>query len=131
MLIRALDPIEGKEEMMANRLSRNKKGSPSKALKAKDLCSGPSKLCLSLDITKGAVNEMFLCEEGSAVWLEDAEVVPDAMVRVSKRVGIDGAGAESRDKPYRFYERGNEHVSVVDKEDRPLLKKVKSKVEEK
>ena len=128
-MIRALEPIEGEDSMRENRLRSAKTKSPQKKPpSSKDLCSGPSKLCQSLDITRDNTNEMFLCEDSSQVWVEDAATVGDASVRRSKRVGIDGAGAESRDKLFRFYEKGNPNVSVVDKEDKPLLRKVKAKV---
>lgn len=123
MLIRALEPTEGKEVMEANRILRAKTGKGDKSkrkasFKLKELCSGPSKLCQSLDITKENSNEKDLLDPASHLWVEEGVEVHDSRVRLSKRIGIDGAGPESRDKLYRFYEMGNHHVSVIDKVDR-------------
>ena len=96
----------------------------------KALCSGPSKLCQAFDITKDNSNAQDLTEQDADLWVEDGPEVDSAMIVTSTRVGIEGCGAESASKPYRFYEKDNIHVSVLDKEDKKmksLEKGVKSK----
>lgn len=119
VLIRSLEPIcsvDSKEcvEMTRNRQKRAKQ--TKKPLKITDLCSGPSKLCQSLDINKDNLNEVDLTRSDD-IWLEDAPSTAEDLVFVSTRIGIDGAGKESAEKPYRFYEKDNLHVSVLDKLD--------------
>ena len=89
-----------------------------KPLKFTDLCSGPSKLCLAFGISKSCSNEMDLTNPESNIWVADAPELDPADIVTSTRVGIEGAGPESANKPYRFYERDNDHVSVLDAVDR-------------
>ncbi len=110
MLIRALEPVDGIDEMTAHR--SKKRSSP---LKRKHLCSGPSKLCQALAITKANSNEVDLTASAE-LWLEDGPDLEDELIKVSKRIGIQGAGPESVNKMYRLYERNNAYVSVIDKE---------------
>ena len=115
MLIRALEPLEGAKTMEERRSVKRKKQSK---LKLTDLCSGPSKLCLAFGITKSGANEMDLTTSESNMWLADAPEVASGDIVISTRVGIEGAGPESANKPYRFYEKDNDHVSVLDAVDR-------------
>lgn len=62
---------------------------------------------------------MDLTGDASDMWLEDADDLHDSQIVVSPRIGIGGgAGSESVGKPYRFYERDNEHVSVLAESDK-------------
>jgi 3-methyladenine DNA glycosylase Mpg len=61
---------------------------------------------------------MDLTSSDSTMWLEDGLELPPVSIVISTRIGIDGAGADSANKPYRFYEKNNEHVSVLDPADR-------------
>ena len=115
MLIRALEPLEGTKTMEGRRSVKRKKQSK---LKFTDLCSGPSKLCLAFGITKSCANEMDLTTPESNMWLADAPEVAPGDTVTSTRVGIEGAGPESANKPYRFYEKDSDHVSVLDAVDR-------------
>ena len=115
VLIRALEPLEGAKSMEERRSVKRKKQSK---LKLTDLCSGPSKLCLAFGITKSSANEMDLTAAESDMWLTDAPEVAASDIVTSTRVGIEGAGPESAGKPFRFYERDNGHVSVLDAADR-------------
>jgi len=120
VLIRALEPVEGLAVMSANRNTRrktspSKKGTSRGQVKRKQLCSGPPKVCQAMDITKENCNEVDMLADDCHLWLEAAVEIPDERVKYSKRVGIENSGAESRDKLFRLYEMGNEHVSVVDK----------------
>lgn len=97
VLIRALEPSKGIELMKMRR----------KTEKHNNLCSGPGKLCLAMDITRNE-NGMDLCED--KLYLLDNEGVPDADVAATPRINIDYAG-EAKDYPWRFIIRGNKFIS--------------------
>jgi len=97
VLIRALRPTLGKEIMAARRGGKSER----------ELCRGPGKLCLALDITR-ALNERDMTAGDFAIL--PGEDVPEARIAVSKRIGIDYAG-EARDYPWRFTVRGDPFVS--------------------
>ena len=95
VLIRALEPLEGLDEMFRRRR---------RAKAPVDLCSGPGKLTQAMgitlahyggDVTRGSLT---VCEPTDA---------PAFQVRQTTRVGI----TRSADLPLRFYIRENEHVS--------------------
>lgn len=110
VLLRALEPIENTGSMEKLRQKRT----PGKSIKHKDLCNGPSKLCLSLDITKDQINKEDMTKSPK-IWLEngDEEIESDHIVHC-KRINI-GYAEEWIDKPLRFYILGNTCVSKVDK----------------
>jgi len=112
VLIRALDPVFGQEKM--KELRSKKRKDRGLKLKEKDFCSGPSKLCESLNISKEEINEADLTES-ALIWLEDGEEVSAENIVTTTRIGIEGAGQESAQKPYRFYVLGNKNVSVRDR----------------
>lgn len=90
VLIRALEPLEGLEEMRDNRGVEDEK----------DLCNGPGKLCEAFGIDK-EMNETVVGEE---IRVEEGE---SGEVEISTRVGI----SEAKDRELRFYEKGNRYVS--------------------
>lgn len=104
VLIRAVEPLEGLDMMSQNRFKKsfNELTNTQK----KNLTSGPSKLCMALDITKEN-NKEDLCigklyiEEGIK---EDFEIIH------TKRVGIDYA-EEAKDFLWRYYIKDNSWVS--------------------
>ncbi len=89
VLIRALHPLEGLEEMRERRGHRPDR----------ELTNGPAKLCQALGI-RGDLNGADLCL-GENLWLEWGTPVPDSEVVVGPRVGLnlDGPAAEA---PWRF-----------------------------
>jgi DNA-3-methyladenine glycosylase len=101
VLLRAIEPTEGLEVMRPRRAA---------ARRDADLCSGPAKLCQALRIDR-ALNGVDL-RSGDALFLEQTRrrALPGRQIAVGPRVGIDYAGAW-RDKPLRFWVRGNPHVS--------------------
>lgn len=99
VLIRAVEPLENVDLM---RQLRNNPESES------NIASGPGKLCMAMDIDKRLNGEDLL---GSTLWIEDRNLDP-GQIRTSPRVGVDYAG-EYKDKPWRFYEDQNPHVSRV------------------
>lgn len=97
VLIRALEPIEGIDLMR----QRRKRGH---ALKDRDLCNGPGKLCEAMGIVSklnGAnltVSQLYIAEPPKRSSHE---------VHTTTRIGITKAAHH----PYRFYLRGNPFVS--------------------
>ncbi len=95
VLIRALEPLSGLERMRKRRPA---------ARKVEDLCSGPGKLTLAMDITRRL--------NGAPVTNGDLTVRAPAAPQpfdtaVSPRIGI----THSADWPLRFYVAGNRFVS--------------------
>ena len=97
VLIRALRPTLGLEEMA---LRRN--GKPEK-----ELCRGPGKLCMALDIGRELNGRDMTA--GDFVFLDGPEV-PVSEIVTSKRIGIDYAGPD-KDNLWRFTVRGDPYVS--------------------
>lgn len=119
VLIRAVEPLIGLNYMSSN---RNDKSYIELTKKERlNLTSGPSKLCMAMDITKKLNNTMLLGGELFIIEADDnikeiyetkEEVCGDIVE--SKRIGIDYA-EEARDYLYRFYYRDNPYVSKKDK----------------
>ncbi len=99
VLIRALEPIEGLEDMYKKRKS---------AKKDKELCNGPSKLCQAMNINKSCNKiDTILSDK---VWFErEVGYVLDEIV-VKSRIGVDYA-EEWAQTPLRFYIKDNKCVS--------------------
>jgi DNA-3-methyladenine glycosylase len=94
VLLRAVEPIEGIEQMRARR---------PKAKKETDLCSGPGKLCEAFDLdTRLNGADM---TSGCLFIARGRKGAP--VLAVSPRIGIRKAA----DWPLRFYIPGNAHVS--------------------
>ena len=118
VLLRALEPLEGLEYMKQER-GKQKKCTPTKVknLKSHELCNGPGKLCISLNITKETCNEQDLTV-WDGMWIEDEMVQSfqnPCQIVTSHRIGIDSVGIEWASKPLRFYILGNTSVSKRDK----------------
>ncbi len=98
VLIRALEPIEGIELMKRRRQTKT----------VENLTNGPGKLCQALKIDR-TLNQTDLTK--NILWLEDRgiKIKPSEIVK-AKRIGVDYA-KEYKNKPWRFYLRGNEFVS--------------------
>ncbi|WP_026476103.1 DNA-3-methyladenine glycosylase [Alkaliphilus transvaalensis] len=105
VLIRAVEPIEGLEEMISNRYKKSIGEIKRKELI--NLTSGPGKLCIAMGITKKYNGEdlwgeeLFLTEETSPAKMD---------IVTSKRINIDYA-EEAIDFPWRFYIKDNPYVS--------------------
>jgi DNA-3-methyladenine glycosylase len=99
VLIRAVEPVQGVDEML---LRRGK-------LKNKlHLTSGPGKLTKALGIDR-KLNGKFLL--GDEVWVENHKTkVTSQNIVASPRIGIDYAGDDAL-LPWRFTLKGNEWVS--------------------
>ncbi|XP_037669613.1 DNA-3-methyladenine glycosylase [Choloepus didactylus] len=112
VLLRALEPLGGLEAMRQLRGTR-RRGTAGRALKDRELCSGPSKLCQALAIDK-SFDQRDLAQD-EAVWLERGPLGSGRWAVVAAaRVGIGYAG-EWAQKPLRFYFQGSPWVSVLDR----------------
>lgn len=92
VLIRALDPVEGRDAMSHRRGGE------------RNLTNGPARLCQALGIT-GTLNEHPL--DRSPLRLVPAPPVPEEGVRTSGRIGI----RKARDWPLRYFMAHHPHVS--------------------
>jgi DNA-3-methyladenine glycosylase len=97
VLLRALAPVAGLEEMFAAR---------PRARRPTDLCSGPAKLCQALGLD-GSFDGADLVTGDRGVWLTDDGTPPPADPVQTTRIGLT-AGAEH---PWRWYVPGDPHVS--------------------
>jgi|CZCB01.1.fsa_nt_gi DNA-3-methyladenine glycosylase len=102
VLIRAGQPLEGVELMQARR---------PKAGSRYQLLNGPGKLCQALDIDL-SLNGYDLAA-GEELFLERPMEQIREPITQSKRINIDYA-EEWKDKPWRFYFKGNPYVSRPD-----------------
>jgi DNA-3-methyladenine glycosylase len=97
VLIRAAEPIAGLDLIRAARPA---------AKRDRDLCSGPARLCQAFGIDRrqdGA--DLVTADHGLAIIDDGVAPPPDPVV--GPRIGIRHAAEE----PWRFYVRGNPHVS--------------------
>ena len=105
VLIRALEPLEG-QSLMKQRRGTEKETA---------LCSGPGKLCRAMGISRDQ-NWWDLC--GDKLYLIDDGFRPSDKegyeIAAGKRINI-GYAEEAQDYLWRFYIKGNPHVSVKDK----------------
>ena len=99
VLIRALEPLEGIEVMRARR-----GGVPYVRL-----TSGPARLCQALDINR-RFDGADLCGPDALLFIEKNGAAPDGAAATGPRVGVRG-DATALSAPWRFYIRGNRHVS--------------------
>jgi DNA-3-methyladenine glycosylase len=97
VLIRALEPVEGIELMKTRRRQQPER----------NLTSGPGKLCIAMGIDRSLDRADLL---GDKVWLEEGERIRRSRIASGPRIGIDYA-KEWVDKPWRFWVKGNPHVS--------------------
>lgn len=104
VLIRAVEPIAGFEDMS---LRRFKKAYSELSNREKiNITNGPSKLCSAMGIGR-ELNGLDLL--GDIIYIEDGKEENFKMV-TAKRVGIDYA-EEAKDYPWRFYIEDNKYVS--------------------
>jgi len=99
VLIRALEPVAGLEQM-----ARNRGLAPGVA--ARELTSGPGRLCQALEITRNADNGVDLLDPKSSLQLRD-DGTRAGRVLVTARIGIRHAV----ELPLRFAVAGNGCVS--------------------
>ena len=101
VLIRALEPLQGVEEMQIRR---------EKIINPYHLTSGPGKLTKALGIDRKWNGKYLL---GNEIWIEDfGQQLPTKDIEASQRIGIDYAGEDAK-LPWRFTFKGNLWVSKL------------------
>jgi DNA-3-methyladenine glycosylase len=100
VLLRAIEPLEGIEEM------RRLRGGKDLRLLGK----GPACLTQALGITR-AENGLDLCARDSELWIEPGETIPIRKVAVSPRIGLGKTPEPWLSKPWRYSVAGNPFVS--------------------
>jgi DNA-3-methyladenine glycosylase len=100
VLIRAIEPLHGIDVMLRRR---------GLATAARNLTAGPGVLSQALGLSPALNGELLT---GPRVWIEDAgEVIADADVLASSRVGLEYAGEEAVALPWRFRVRNSKWTS--------------------
>jgi DNA-3-methyladenine glycosylase len=99
VLVRALEPLRGVEQMRVNR-------GLEQGAKPSQLTAGPSRLCQALGLTRATHNGLDLTDASSPLQLLD-DGFPEAEAHVTVRIGIRHAV----DLPLRFILRGHPCVS--------------------
>lgn len=87
VLIRAIQPLEGADVMMARRRGQD--------------TFGPGKLCQAMGIAKSE-NYTDLTESTSPLRIEAGISIPDSSVTIGARVGLNNVPEPWRSKPWRF-----------------------------
>lgn len=106
VLVRALEPVEGVDEMKRRRAA-GRHALAADRMKPTDICSGPGKLCAAMGIDR-SLNGVDLVD-GERLWIEERASEP-ARIATGARIGVDFA-KEWAAKPLRFWIDGNAHVS--------------------
>jgi DNA-3-methyladenine glycosylase len=106
VLIRALEPLEGLEEMRVRRWPESAEGRGARP--DAQLTSGPARLCQALGIDR-RFDGADLCAPGALLFLEDA-AIPDGAVVTAPRIGVRG-DERALIVPWRFYVRDSQYVS--------------------
>jgi DNA-3-methyladenine glycosylase len=99
VLIRALEPLEGIEEMRARRGGRPDV----------QLTSGPARLCQALGIDR-RFDGVDLCAPDARVFLEEDATLASETIVTGPRIGVRGDEVAVT-VPWRFTIRGNRYVS--------------------
>lgn len=107
VLIRALEPLEGFDEMAVNRFKTTY--DKLTKLQVKNLTNGPGKLCNAISIDK-SLNKNDMCGNNN-FYITDYNF-RDFEIVSAKRIGIDYA-EEYKDLLWRFYIKDNIYVSSI------------------
>lgn len=91
VLIRAMEPEEGKDLMAARRV-----GQPER-----HWTDGPAKLCQALGVD-GSFNGVDVCQPGTALFIEQGKPIGDGMVARTARVGLNSVPEPWKSIPWRF-----------------------------
>jgi DNA-3-methyladenine glycosylase len=98
VLIRAIQPIEGTENMLKRRNMKKLE---------KRLTAGPGVLSKALGISMLQYGTLL---NGSEIWIEEGQYVDDPDIISTTRIGVEYAGKDAL-KPWRFYLKENAWVS--------------------
>lgn len=99
VLIRAVEPLKG-IEIMAQRTGKKESD--------RTITRGPGNVGKALGIFKHHSGLFLLDKE--IYLLDDNKKIPGENIGISKRIGVEGAGADAV-LPYRFYVKGNKYIS--------------------
>lgn len=105
VLLRALEPVSGIEEMSAARAARRRSGAPAPAVR--ELCRGPANLTCALGISRADDGSDLLEGDGARLLSDGTPPPAGEAVRSGPRVGISRAAEE----PWRFWVAGSRYVS--------------------
>lgn len=100
VLVRALEPLDGVDEMMALRGERP----------LPQLTNGPAKLAQALAIDK-SFNGANLCAPDGVIWIEEAPAVPPSQISVGPRIGLGKTPEPWYSMPWRYWLASNPFVS--------------------
>ena len=100
VLIRAVEPLSGVDEMIKNRFNRELKAEK----EIYNLTSGPGKVCKAFGINKDHYGYDLT---NSDIFIVDQPKLKKNMIGISKRIGI----TKSVSLPWRFFEIGNPYLS--------------------
>lgn len=113
LLIRAVEPIAGADEMRAARLRSAPERSKKRieAMSAARLAAGPALVCaaFSIDRTDDGVD---LCDPASDLRLEIAAQDEPPVVQTGARIGIDYAPEPWRGRQWRYFVPGSSALSL-------------------
>jgi DNA-3-methyladenine glycosylase len=102
VLIRALEPVDGIEQMIEYRGERP----------LTQLTNGPAKLTQALAIDKSH-NGANLCQPDGVIWIEDAPAVPQNQIAVGPRIGLGKTPEPWYSIPWRYWLADNPFVSIL------------------
>lgn len=106
VLVRALEPIEGLEQMKANR--QPSKLMP-KNISLNQLTTGPGRLCQALGIDRSCDG---LSLSGPKIFIEEGHRISPRQIVARPRIGV-GYAQEAADWPLRFYIKESPFISKV------------------
>lgn len=100
VLLRAMEPVEGKDQMALNRFGKTEITEKQKI----NLANGPGKICKAFDIKR---NDNKTSLNGGEIFITDAPKIKTKQIVTSLRIGIK----KSVDLPWRYYIKDNPYVS--------------------
>lgn len=100
VLIRALEPVDGIEQMREHRGKRP----------LRQLTNGPAKLAQALAIDK-SLNKTNLCQQNGVIWIEDAPPVAPTRITTGPRIGMGKTPEPWFSVPWRYWIADNLFVS--------------------
>ena len=99
VLIRALEPVEGLEQMRKHRKRPDS-----------ELSNGPAKLAQALAVD-GTINGVDLCAPSTGLWLERGPVAAGWSIETGPRIGLGSTPEPWYSMPWRYWISDNPFVS--------------------
>lgn len=100
ILLRALEPVEGIDEMAFNRFGKKEISEKEKI----NLTNGPAKICIALNIQREDNGTPL---SGNDIFILDEKNIRPGQIFTTTRIGIK----KSVDLPWRYYIKDNRYVS--------------------